>query len=96
MQDTILHWRFTKIREWFQLKAKIYMICYDIYFEDRKIKHIQALYWWVTDLTLRGKNVDLNHFKRDVLSDVSEESGINFEDIIDCNGDMSNPKYFSH
>ena len=30
--------------------------------------------WWVTDLTLQGKNVDLNNFKSDALSNVIEDS----------------------
>ena len=32
----------------------------------------------MTDLTLRGKNIDLNHFKSYVISDSAEEYWINF------------------
>ena len=39
-----------------------------------KINFLQALAWWVTDLTLQGKNVDLNNFKSDALSNVIEDS----------------------
>ena len=45
------------------------MICGGISFVDRKINCLQALAWWVTDLTLWGKNIDLNNFKSDVLSE---------------------------
>ena len=43
-------------------------------------------------LTMRGKNIDLNNFKRDVLSDVIEESRLNFEYTRDGKGELSNAK----
>ena len=45
---------------------------------------------------MRGKNIDLNNFKRDVLSDVIEESRLNFEDTIDGKAGLSNAKQFSY
>ena len=44
----------------------------------RKIKCLQALDWWVTDLTLRGKIVDLNNFKTNILAGAIEESRLDF------------------
>ena len=61
-----------------------------------KIKCFQALAWWVTDLTLQGKIIDLDYFKTDILADAIEESTLDFEDTRDGKGEMSNPKYFSH
>ena len=50
----------------------------------------------MTDLTLRGKIIDLNNFKTDILADDIDESRLDFEDTIDEKGDLIKPKYFSH
>ena len=50
----------------------------------------------MTDLTLWSKNIDLNHFKSDVLSGTVEESQIDFEYNIYGKGGMSCHKEFSH
>ena len=56
------------------MKSNILVSRGGIYFGYIKINFLQALAWWVTDLTLQGKNVDLNNFKRDALSNVIEDS----------------------
>ena len=48
--------------------------------------------WWVTDLTLWGKIIDLNNFKSDILADAIKESQIDFEDTRDEKGEQSKPK----
>ena len=63
---------------------------------DRKIKCLQALNWWVVDLTLWGKITDLNNFKTDIIADTIEDSRIDFEDTRYRKGDLSKPKEFSH
>ena len=63
---------------------------------DRKIKCLQALAWWVTDLTLQGKIIDLNKFKTDILADAIEESRLDFEDTRDGKGELIKNKEFSH
>ena len=50
----------------------------------------------MTDLTLRGKIINLNNFKIDILSDAIEESRIDVEDTRDGKGGLINPKEFSH
>ena len=62
-----------------------------ISFVDRKIKCLQALAWWVTNLTLQGDNIYLNHFNSDALSDAIEESQLNFYNTRDGKGYLSNP-----
>ena len=57
---------------------------------------LQDLAWWVTDLTLRGKIIDLNNFKNDILSDDIEDSWIDFEDTRDGKGYLSKTKELSH
>ena len=74
------------------MKVKIPVIRGSISFEYRKIKCLQALDWWVTNLTLQGKNIDLNNFKSDFLSNMIEDSQLNFEDTRDGNRDLSNSK----
>ena len=63
---------------------------------DRKIKCLQALAWLVKYLTLRGKIMNINNFKTDILSDTIEESRIDFEDTRDGKYELSNTKEFSH
>ena len=47
-------------------------------------------------MTLQGKNIDLNQFKNDVISDTIEESRLDFGDIRDGKVELSNPREFSH
>ena len=95
-QWSVLYWKFTDIKEWCQLKDKIPEIRGGIYFRNIKIKWLQSLAWWVADLNLRSRNVDLTNFKSAVLSDAIKESWLDFEDTIDSKGELSNLKYFSH
>ena len=69
-QYSVLYWKFTDIKEWFQLKAKIPAIRGGVSYGYRKIKCLQALTWRVKDLTLVGKIIDINNFKTDILDDV--------------------------
>ena len=66
------------------------------YVQDRKIKCLPALDWWVTDLTLRGKIIDQNNFKTDILADAIEDSRLDFEDTRNGKGGLSKPKESSH
>ena len=63
---------------------------------DRKIECLQALSWWVTDLTLRSKIINLNNFRTDILDDTIEESRLDFEDTRDGKVELINPKDLSH
>ena len=79
-QASFLYWRFTDIKEWCQLKCKIPTSCSRISYGYMKIKYLQEMDWRVTDLMLRGKIIDLNHFETDILADAIEESWLDFED----------------
>ena len=68
-QESVIYWKFTDIKDWCQLKAKIPASRSGVYYGDRKIKWLQALDWCVTYLTLWGKIVNLNNFKTDILAD---------------------------
>ena len=50
----------------------------------------------MTDLTLRGKIIDLNSFNTDIIANYIEESRIGFEYTRDGKGGLSKPKEFSH
>ena len=93
-QELVLYWKITE--EWCQLKSKITESHSGIYFVDMNIRCLQALDLWVTDLTLRGKIIDLNNFKTDILADAIEDSRIDFEDTRNGKKDLSKPKEFSH
>ena len=54
-QYVVLYWQFSEIKEWRQSKANIPVSCGGIYFGARKVKCLQELAWWVTDLMMRGK-----------------------------------------
>ena len=66
------------------------------YYRDRKINFLQELAWWVTDLTLRGKIIDLNHFKTGIIDDAIQDSRLDFEKTRDGKGGMGKLKEFSH
>ena len=91
-QESVLYWKFIYIKEWCQLKAKIPEISGGLSYGNRNIYFLQALAWWVTYLTLRGKIIDLNNFKTGIIADTIEESRIDFEYTRDLKGDMSKPK----
>ena len=93
-QESVLHWKFTDIKEWCQLKTKIPVSHGVIYYGDGKINFLQELAWWLTDLMLRGKIIDLNNLKNDILADAIEESRIDFEDRRCGKGYLRNPKEF--
>ena len=73
-QDAVLYWKFRDIKEWFQLKSKIPVRRSGTFSRDGTIKCLQELAWWVIDLILWGKDINLNNFISDVLSDAIEES----------------------
>ena len=78
------------------MKSKIPVIRGGISFGDIKINCLSALAWWVMYLSLRGKNINLNNFKSDVLSDTIEDYRLDFGDTIYGKWELINPKEFSH
>ena len=46
----------------------------------KKIKCIQALAWWSTDLTLRGKHIVLADFDATMMGDYIDEANLDYED----------------
>ena len=91
-QESIIYWKFTDVKEWCQMKFKIPASLNGVSYGDRKINCLQALACWVTDLTLRGKIIDLNNFKADILADAIEESQLYLEDTIDGKVGLIKPK----
>ena len=63
IQESVMYWKFTDIKEWCQLKSNIPEIRGGISYGDRKIKHLQSLAWWVMDFPLWDKFIDLNNLK---------------------------------
>ena len=95
-QESVLYWKFIDINEWCQLKFKIPASRIGVSYEDKKRKCLQALFWWVTDLMLRGNIIDINNFETDILAYAIEESWIYFEDTRDGKGDLSKSREFSY
>ena len=50
----------------------------------------------MTYLTLRGKIIDLNKFKTDIIAGTIEESRLDFEDTRDGKWGLSKTKELSH
>ena len=61
IQEPILYRKFIDIKEWCQIKSKIPASRGGVSYGDKKINYLQSLAWWVIDLTLRGKIIDLNN-----------------------------------
>ena len=55
--STIINCKCDKIRECFTTKSKLKTSRGGDSYEDRKIKCLQTLSWWATNLTLGGKNI---------------------------------------
>ena len=91
-QQLVLYWEFINIKEWCQLKSNIPASRGGIFYGDRKINCLQALAWCVTYLTLRGKVININNFKTDILADAIEESRIDFEYTGYGKVELSKPK----
>ena len=85
-QESVIYWKFTDIKEWFHPKSKIPASCGGVSYGYRKIKCLRSMAWWVTDFTLRGKIIDLNNLKTDILDDSIQESWLDFEDKRDGKG----------
>ena len=47
-------------------------------------------------MTLQVKHISLNNFESDVMTDVIDESRLDFGNTRDGKVDLSNPKEFSH
>ena len=90
--ESVLYWKFAYIKEWGQIKSNIPEIFGGVSYGDRKIQFLLAMDWWVTYLMLRGKIINLNNLKTDILADAIDESRIDFEDTRYGKGEMSKPK----
>ena len=95
-QESVLYWKSKFIKEWCKLKSNIPEIRGGISYGDRNIKCLKVLAWWVTDLMLRGKIIDLNNFKIDILSDAIDDSRLDYEETRYGKGELSNSKELSH
>ena len=95
-QEALLYWKFIDIKEWCQLKYKMILSRGGKSFRDRKIKCLQALAWWATNMILQGKKIDLNHFKSDVMYEAIEEFRLKLENNRNSKWDCIKPKKFPH
>ena len=62
----------------------------------RKIKFLQALDWWVMDMTLWSKTINVNNFSSGIISGTIAEYQFEFECKRKGKGELSNPKEFLH
>ena len=92
---TIIHWKYNNIREWCNTKPKLKTTGGGASYGEQKIKCIQALAWWATDFTLRGKKIDIADFDATMMSDFIDEEKLNYEDR-EKNPETEKPDNFSH
>ena len=78
-QESVIYWKIIDIKEWCQLKSNISTSHGGMSYGERKIKCLQALAWWLTDLALRGKIIDINNFKANILAGAIEEFRIDLK-----------------
>ena len=57
--STIIHWKYSEICDWCKTNYKLKTTRGGASNGYRKIKCLQALAWWATDLTLRDKQIVL-------------------------------------
>ena len=78
--STIIHWKYDEIREWSTTKSKLKTTRGRASYGCRKVKGLQALAWWSTNLTLRGKNIILADFDGTITEECIYEAKLNYED----------------
>ena len=61
------------------MKDKIPVIRVVSTYRDSNIKCLHSISWWVTDLMLRDKYIDLNDLNGDILEDKIEEYRLDYE-----------------
>ena len=76
IQESFIYWKFTYIKDWYQFKSETHASRGGASYGDRNINCLQELDWWVIDLMLGGKMININNFNNDIISDAIEESWI--------------------
>ena len=67
--ESIIHWKFDNNRNWATDKAKLINDQGRCSYDDRKIKFLQGLVYWITDLSMRVNPIvltDFDHQERDL------------------------------
>ena len=72
--STIIHWKYDNIRECCTTKSKLTTTSGEYFYGDLKIKCLQSLSWWATDLTLLGKYIVLANFDTTMMVDFIDEA----------------------
>ena len=72
--STIIYWKYDKICEWCTNKSELTTARGGAFYGDQKIKCLQALAWWATNLTLRGKQIVLSDFDTNMMVDCIYEA----------------------
>ena len=71
--ESIIHWKFDNNRNWSTDKAKLINDQGRCSYDDRKIKFLQGLVYWITDLSMRVNPIvltDFDHQERDLSMDM--------------------------
>ena len=66
--STIINWKYDKMCEWCTTKSKLTTFRGGASYGDRKIKCLEVLAWWDTNLTLRGKHIVLYDFDATMMA----------------------------
>ena len=77
---TIINWKYDKIRKFCTTNSNLTTTRRENSYGDQKIKCLQALAWWVTNLTLRGQHIFLADFDAFIMEDYIDEAKLDYED----------------
>ena len=72
----IISCKYDKIREWCTAKSKLKITRGVASYGDQKIKCIQSLAWWATELIIRGNQIELSDFDATMTSILYRSSKI--------------------
>ena len=78
--STIIHCKFDKIREFCTTRSKLKAPRVRTYDGYQKTNCLQALAWWATNLTLRGKHIVLSDFDTTMTSACIYETKLDYAD----------------
>ena len=83
------------IRDWCTAKSKLTTTRGGASYGDQKIKFLQVLPWWATNLTLRVKQIILADFDATTMVDCIYEAKLDYKDM-KKDPDIKKPDKFSH
>ena len=77
--STIINWKYDEIHDWCTTKSKLTTTRGGASYGEEKIKCLQTLAWWATNLKFRGKQIVLADFDVNIMADCIYEAKLDYK-----------------